>query len=631
MPSAAIVTTCSPNYEPVLALLLTSLERVKYSGHVHVHRTLPLAPPFGAWTDSYYSAIRSSMEYLLDRLESAAIGSFVIKTDADIQFFQPFEASTVAWMERMDAEALDMLAMCEGARQDEANGGFYMIRVSQRSLAFFRQLILRCSPGGVTGSAVQPKMFDQQHLNEMLGTVHGVAPWDPHFAFGFLPSTSIIWGDDIGHGRDLRCASFHRAWLLGCYPFGHLLVVISHARCPCLLCCRALVLSCPRAPCTPCARIPLSFSPSGAPLFVTRLLLARLLLHRCADAIALHGVPEKLCQMGHVAAAVDLRGPQSRLSAELQQSGTVLRGGRVALLPYRECHVSAILSWLLQPGMQAQLGQEEVSAYASHCAPLPYDSLSAPLPLSRGNAPRRSPLGTLTEPRTACVLQLATLEEETSDQAALATDPTRIAMVMAHAALPCGPLPGGGRSTSGAESSSGDVLNRCGGHSGITEANSTEAGHPDSETGEVVFGDISGTISLCDPTEDYAVMDDGVRVAASSVSFAPLAQASSSAASTTTTSTSTSTSTAHEENARAEWRPLAIEIDMMVGSESARGQGLGTEALTLFLGFVTSRLPELRLVGERRMPTRPPISSRSKTGSTRHFLLPCLMAAHACC
>ena len=91
------------------------------------------------------------------------------------------------------------------------------------------------------------------------------------------------------------------------------------------------------------------------------------------------------------------------------------------------------------------------------------------------------------------------------------------------------------------------------------------------------------------------------------------------------------TSTAHEENARAEWRPLAIEIDMMVGSESARGQGLGTEALTLFLGFVTSRLPELRLVGERRMPTRPPISSRSKTGSTRHFLLPCLMAAHACC
>ena len=43
----------------------------------------------------------------------------------------------------MEAEGLDMLLMREGARMDEVNGGFYIIRVSARTRNFVSQLVER--------------------------------------------------------------------------------------------------------------------------------------------------------------------------------------------------------------------------------------------------------------------------------------------------------------------------------------------------------------------------------------------------------------------------------------------------------------------------------------------------------
>jgi hypothetical protein len=418
-----IATTASPNYEPVLALLLTSLEHIGFTGQVNVHRTPPLAPPFGAFTASYHAAIMASMSHLLSQLEAASEGAFVIKTDADIQFFSPFCDAFTDWAGQMCDKGLDVLLMQEGMRHNEANGGFYVIRVSTRSCSFFRELVRRCAaivPSYVEGGT-GPKMFDQFHLNSMLGLQTGVEAWDPSFRFSFIPASSIIWGDDIGCGRDLRTPAFHHA-------------------------------------------------------------------------ISLHGVPEKLVQMTHVAAAVRLRGPGSRLVAALNARTTELRGGRVALLPYRPCHVPAIHGWLQQEGMRQLLGHEE-----------PW----------------------------------STLAEEEHDQVELSSDPTRVGMVIVHTpeAATAGAIP------------SGDSL----------------------------CGDLSASLTLCALEElcDFEVREDGVRVATGPAEhFESL-------------------------NPLPDQPPLAMELDIMLGSEAARNIGLATEALQLFLSYVATCLPELRHVSAK--------------------------------
>lgn len=447
--SALVVTTASPNYEPVLEFLVDSLEQAGFTGQLSVHRTPPLEPPFGAFTASYHAAILASMTHLLEQLERAATNSFVIKTDADIQFFSPFCDALDEWTGRMEAEGLDMLLMREGARMDEVNGGFYIIRVSARTRNFVSQLVERCaaaSPSYVPGGK-GPKMFDQFHLNQMLGLHAGVAAWDPAYRYAFLPLNSIIWGDDIGCGRDLREAAFHHA-------------------------------------------------------------------------VCLHGVPEKLLQMRHVAAAVRLRCPDSKLVGALNAGTTELRGGRVALLPYESHHVPSVYRWLQQDGMRKLLGHSE-----------PWSSL----------------------------------EDELSDQTCLAADPTRIGWVIAHASRAAK-----GQSEASTASHSAAPAAATPDTNGMTSANVARA-----EDG-LICGNLMGCVTLCPLEEEceFTVMDDGVCKAAQSVEG----------------------TNEHLPPHSGDQQPLAMEVDIMVGSETARGTGLATEALQLFLSYVAARLPELRYV-----------------------------------
>ena len=88
---------------------MDSLEQAGFTGQLSVHRTPPLEPPFGAFTASYHAAILASMTHLLEQLERAATNSFVIKTDADIQFFSPF---VMRWMSGLDEWRLKGWTCC---------------------------------------------------------------------------------------------------------------------------------------------------------------------------------------------------------------------------------------------------------------------------------------------------------------------------------------------------------------------------------------------------------------------------------------------------------------------------------------------------------------------------------------
>ena len=225
-----MVTTTSPNYEPCFRLFTSSLERVGYDTRSLLNtQRLCLRPPFGVGTPSWHEAISKSLSWLLAHMggdeaeggEGSEGGSancdcdggsgFVIKSDADIQYFRPFARSLPAWIRRMTSRRLDMLCMRE-AGYEMVNGGFYILRRSARMRRFVRELMRRSrdAPGA---------LHDQEHLNAMLGLADahsgggGAAPlsmWDPLVRYEILPEASYVWAQGTS-SKDLRTVCFHHA------------------------------------------------------------------------------------------------------------------------------------------------------------------------------------------------------------------------------------------------------------------------------------------------------------------------------------------------------------------------------------------------------------------------------------
>jgi len=116
----------------------------------------------------------------------------------------------------MQEHGLDLLCMREAGRQ-AVNGGFYVIRCSDRMRRFMSELIRRASdnPGA---------LHDQEHLNAMLGLTDGGeeceedgrptmqgAAWEAGAVrFEILPDNQYIWAQNWLH-KDLSAVCFHHA------------------------------------------------------------------------------------------------------------------------------------------------------------------------------------------------------------------------------------------------------------------------------------------------------------------------------------------------------------------------------------------------------------------------------------
>ena len=225
-----ILTTTSPNYEPCYKLFHSSLVEAGYPSSRLRVQLLELKPPFGVGTPSWHEAIGRSLDFVFrhmvgneHRPAGGSSGSvdedvgvngacgvngtadrFVIKSDADIQFFAPCTAAIRRWCVRMRSEGLDLMLMREADRE-AVNGGIYLIRCSARMRRFYAELIRRSqtNPGA---------LHDQEHLNAMLGldgSCH-IGPWDPEVRFTILPDEDYIWAQNL-RSKDLRRVSFHHA------------------------------------------------------------------------------------------------------------------------------------------------------------------------------------------------------------------------------------------------------------------------------------------------------------------------------------------------------------------------------------------------------------------------------------
>ena len=225
-----ILTTTSPNYEPCYKLFHSSLVEAGYPSSRLRVQLLELKPPFGVGTPSWHEAIGRSLDFVFRHMGGSerhpAGGSsgsmdedvgvngtfevdgtadrFVIKSDADIQFFAPCTAAIRRWCVRMRSEGLDLMLMREADRE-AVNGGIYLIRCSARMRRFYAELIRRSqtNPGA---------LHDQEHLNAMLGldgSCH-IGPWDPEVRFKILPDEDYIWAQNL-RSKDLRRVSFHHA------------------------------------------------------------------------------------------------------------------------------------------------------------------------------------------------------------------------------------------------------------------------------------------------------------------------------------------------------------------------------------------------------------------------------------
>ena len=220
-----IATTTSPNYTPCFTIFEGSLMRAGYCRESIRVQTLQLPPPFGVGTPSWHAAISASLRWVVTQIEAAetsaattlnASPSFLLKSDADIQFFETFPEACRRWIADMEARSLDLLCMREADLTPLAvNGGLYLLRCNARMRAFMEELI-RCS------STAPGALHDQEHLNRLLGlggrSSGGQGADGPlstgvgwgGVRYAILPEEEYIWATNLMR-KDLTRVAFHHA------------------------------------------------------------------------------------------------------------------------------------------------------------------------------------------------------------------------------------------------------------------------------------------------------------------------------------------------------------------------------------------------------------------------------------
>ena len=105
----------------------------------------------------YLECLRQKIRLLIDSLVRSG-GAIVVCTDVDIIFLRDDLAEDLC--RRMAETGHDVLFQREGRRNREINGGFYVCRANERSLAFFREVLARLEK--------DLDMLDQTAINQLL-------------------------------------------------------------------------------------------------------------------------------------------------------------------------------------------------------------------------------------------------------------------------------------------------------------------------------------------------------------------------------------------------------------------------------------------------------------------------------
>lgn len=185
-----ILTVTSPNYKEMFDIYYASLKPVDNGFNLIVlELDLSSYKEFGFQKDSWYFVLHRKIQFVVEELEKCTPGEYVIVSDADIQFFKPLQLFEL--IEEAKRRDIDWFGMPEGKRRTY-NGGFYILRVSQRIIAFFKDIDRRMS-------LRRYAYGDQTLINEMLPR-SGIKN-------NQIPLRYVVWGPE----RMTQEAIFHHA------------------------------------------------------------------------------------------------------------------------------------------------------------------------------------------------------------------------------------------------------------------------------------------------------------------------------------------------------------------------------------------------------------------------------------
>ena len=158
-----IVASTSDNFKSVTDVFESSLAPLLSAGIAELRmNTIDMSgfKDFGFGTESWRHAIASKLRFASQSLDQRGDGEYVVISDTDIQFLQPMRLP--ALVEQAREQGLDYLGMREH-KSDSFNGGFYVVRNSEKSRAFLAEVVERML-------STKNKYADQEILNELLAS-----------------------------------------------------------------------------------------------------------------------------------------------------------------------------------------------------------------------------------------------------------------------------------------------------------------------------------------------------------------------------------------------------------------------------------------------------------------------------
>ena len=132
-----------PSLPPGIQLEAIRLDHLQTSGDFAGH--------------GYHECLRQKIRLLIDSLARSGDG-IVVCTDVDIIFLRDDLAEDLS--RRMEETGHDVLFQREGQGKRDINGGFYVCRANERSLAFFREVL------ALLGKNLE--LLDQEAINQLL-------------------------------------------------------------------------------------------------------------------------------------------------------------------------------------------------------------------------------------------------------------------------------------------------------------------------------------------------------------------------------------------------------------------------------------------------------------------------------
>jgi hypothetical protein len=182
-----VVTTTSANYAPIFeAAFDSTIDRSVVD--VRVFNTdLSMYTEFGFQTEAWYVGVKAKIDNLLSVMNEQAEGTYVVMSDADIQFFNTRKIPDL--VEHARANALDFYGMEELDTHD-FNTGFFVVRNNQNT----RDLLN-------LSEFKHPSLGDQSIINERLGLLNSEGNEYGDFAqrikYDFIPKKHIIQARNV--------------------------------------------------------------------------------------------------------------------------------------------------------------------------------------------------------------------------------------------------------------------------------------------------------------------------------------------------------------------------------------------------------------------------------------------------